>query len=361
MKQFNVELGERSYPIFIGNCFEQRELFQQYIQNREVVIVTNETIAPIYLSSVKDLLSAEDRLIDDIILPDGEAYKTLDTVNRVFTHLLEKNYSRKMALVALGGGVIGDMTGFAAACYQRGVDFYQIPTTLLSQVDSSVGGKTGVNHTLGKNMIGAFKQPKAVFIDPITLKTLPEKEFSAGFAEVIKHGVIQDADYFRYLEDNLDKIFQQDSDALIDIIARSCEIKSEVVSKDETEQGIRAILNLGHTFGHAIETVMGYGNWLHGEAVATGIVMAADMSQRMGLIDETDVERIKSLIRRSNLPVDAPASMTTEQFKTAMMRDKKVDAGTLRLVLIRALGDAFVSADFPPETFESTLNTFSKS
>lgn len=360
MKQFNVELGERSYPIFVGPCFEQPELFNQTIQNREVVIVTNETIAPLYLDAIKKLLEGENRRVDSVILPDGEAHKTLDTVNSIFTHLLQKNYSRKVGLVALGGGVIGDMTGFAAASYQRGVDFYQIPTTLLSQVDSSVGGKTGVNHPLGKNMIGAFKQPKAVFIDPNTLRTLPEKEFAAGFAEVIKHGVIQDADYFHFLESNLDRILNLDSSALIDVISRSCEIKSNVVSQDETEQGIRAILNLGHTFGHAIETTMGYGQWLHGEAVATGIVMAADMSQRLGYIDQPTVERVKRLIAASGLPVTAPESMTVEQFKTAMMRDKKVDAGTLRLVLIEQLGKAFVTADFSTDALEETLQAFVK-
>lgn len=358
MKTFSVDLDERSYPIYVGSCFQSPELFSNAIPHSEVLIVTNETVAPLYLETLATMLGKEGRRLESVVLPDGEQYKTLETVNQIFTHLLEHNFSRKVALVALGGGVVGDMTGFAAASYQRGVDFYQIPTTLLSQVDSSVGGKTGVNHPLGKNMIGAFKQPKAVFIDPATLSTLPSNEFSAGFAEVIKHAVIQSIDYLDYLETHLDDIFALKEDVLIEVIAKSCEIKSRVVSLDETEQGIRAILNLGHTFGHAIETTMGYGQWLHGEAVATGIVMAAVMSEKLGYIQAADVDRIRHLIERSNLPVTAPDSMTLEQFQVAMLRDKKVDAGTLRLVLIRAIGDAFVTADFSKETLVDTLKEF---
>ncbi|WP_196156873.1 3-dehydroquinate synthase [Reinekea sp. G2M2-21] len=358
MKIIPVELGSRSYPIYIGNCLNDRSLFDTTIQNREVVIVTNETIAPLYLSKVQDLLANERRIVHSVVLPDGESFKTLDTVNRIFSFLLEKNISRKVGLVALGGGVIGDMTGFAAASYQRGVDFYQIPTTLLSQVDSSVGGKTGVNHPLGKNMIGAFKQPLAVFIDPSTLRTLPAREFSAGFAEVMKHGIIQDADYFEFLESNLEQIFNLDDEILVSVIARSCEIKADVVSKDETEQGLRATLNLGHTFGHAIETTLGYGEWLHGEAVGVGMVMAADLSHRLGLVGESDVDRIGALVKKAKLPVTVPSSMTSAQFMTAMARDKKVDAGTLRLILLRGLGQGFVTGDFDQAKLSETLAAF---
>ncbi len=358
MKIIPVELGFRSYPIYIGNCLNDHALFDTTIQNKEVVIVTNETIAPLYLSKVQELLTNERRIVHSLVLPDGESFKTLETVNRIFSFLLEKNISRKVGLVALGGGVIGDMTGFAAASYQRGVDFYQIPTTLLSQVDSSVGGKTGVNHPLGKNMIGAFKQPLAVFIDPSTLSTLPTREFSAGFAEVMKHGIIQDADYFEFLESHIEQIFNLNDEILVSVIARSCEIKADVVSKDETEQGLRATLNLGHTFGHAIETTLGYGEWLHGEAVGVGMVMAADLSHRLGLVGKSDVDRISALVKKAKLPVAVPSSMTSAQFMTAMARDKKVDAGTLRLILLRGLGQGFVSADFDQAKLSETLAAF---
>lgn len=361
MKTLHVDLGDRSYPIYIGECLSDSDLFQQTVTNNEIVIVTNETIAPLYLESVKSLLKTDNNQVFEVILPDGESFKTLETVNQIFTFLLENSLSRKVGLVALGGGVVGDMTGFAAASYQRGVDFYQIPTTLLSQVDSSVGGKTGVNHPLGKNMIGAFKQPQAVFIDPSTLKTLPMSEFRAGFAEVLKHGIIQDEDYFQYLEANLNSIFALDESSLTHVILGSCQTKSSVVAQDETEQGIRAILNLGHTFGHAIETTMGYGTWLHGEAVAAGIVMAADLSKRMGLITAEESQRIRNLVEEAGLPLSVPSEMTVESFKAAMFRDKKVEAGTLRLVLIRSLGDAFVTADFSHELFEQTLVDFCQS
>lgn len=357
MKEFTVNLGDRSYPIYIGPCLKQ-QMIGQVIPNAEVVIVTNETVAPLYLESVSAQLVRDNRRVGHLVLPDGEAFKTLDTVDRIFSYLLEERFSRKVALIALGGGVIGDMTGFAAASYQRGVDFYQVPTTLLSQVDSSVGGKTGVNHPLGKNMIGAFKQPKAVFIDPGTLTTLPTREFAAGFAEVIKHGVIQSADYFAQLEKDREAIFRLEPELLSQIIETSCRIKSDVVAKDETEQGIRAILNFGHTFGHAIETTVGYGQWLHGEAVAAGMVMAADLSSRIGLLSQVDAGRIRRLIEDAGLPATAPASMTSEQFMSAMMRDKKVDAGALRLVLVQTLGDAIVTSDFPEEKLSETLAAF---
>lgn len=358
MKTIQVDLGDRSYPIYIGPCLTH-EILGESISNTEVVLVTNETIAPLYLDTILNALKTENRKLGQVVLPDGEAYKTLETVNSIFSYLLENNYSRKVALVALGGGVIGDMTGFAAASYQRGVDFYQIPTTLLSQVDSSVGGKTGVNHVLGKNMIGAFKQPKAVFIDPATLETLPKRELSAGFAEVVKHGVIADADYFQALERDVEAIFELDPDVLARTIARSCELKAEVVAKDETEQGIRAILNFGHTFGHAIETTMGYGQWLHGEAVAAGMMMAADLSKRLGWISDDDVGRLEKLLIEAQLPV-MPPSMSYHQFISAMMRDKKVDAGALRLVLTHRLGQASVTGDFPQSKLDETLKRFSK-
>ncbi len=358
MKTLTVDLGERSYSIHIGNCLNQADLILETVPNQEIVIVTNETIAPLYLDKVLNIFETAGRKVESVILKDGESYKTFNAVNDIITQLLTHNISRKVALIALGGGVVGDITGFAAASYQRGVDFVQIPTTLLSQVDSSVGGKTGVNHPLGKNMIGAFKQPLAVFIDPTTLQTLPVKELSAGFAEVIKHGAIQDADYFASLEENLDSILALEESAIVDVIYRSCQIKASVVAQDETEQGIRAILNLGHTFGHAVETTLGYGEWLHGEAVGLGLVMAADLSVRLGLISDDFAKRITDLVGRSNLPTKAPATMTVENFKTAMYRDKKVDAGALRLVLLRELGDAYVTADFDLQKLDETLSHF---
>ncbi len=358
MKSYQVELGDRSYPIYIGPCLSDQSLLQATLRQQEILIVTNDTIAPLYLQRVMAPLRANGKKVAAVILPDGEQYKNLASLNLIFDELLAHNFSRKAVLVALGGGVVGDMTGFAAASYQRGVDFVQIPTTLLSQVDSSVGGKTGVNHALGKNMIGAFKQPLAVFIDPSTLLTLPENEFAAGFAEVIKHGVIQGVDYFTLLETRLAEIFALDMVALTDVISGSCAIKAHVVAQDETEQGLRAILNFGHTFGHAIETTMGYGQWLHGEAVAVGMVMATDMSARLGLIEPVLAERIIRLIEQSGLPIRVPDEMTVESFMTAIYRDKKVDAGTLRLVLVRALGDGFLTAEFDPAVLKDTLARF---
>jgi 3-dehydroquinate synthase len=358
MKTLHVDLAERSYPIYIGSCLANTDLIVETIPHQEVLIVSNETVAPLYLDKIEKPLLDAGKRVESVVLPDGEKYKTLDTVNKIFDVLLEGTFSRKVVLVALGGGVIGDMTGFAAASYQRGVDFVQVPTTLLSQVDSSVGGKTGVNHPLGKNMIGAFKQPLAVLIDPSTLSTLPDREFSAGFAEVIKHGVIQDKSYLEYLEQNIDDIFSQDLVALSEVILGSCQIKRSVIEQDETEQNIRAILNLGHTFGHAIETTMGYGVWLHGEAVAVGMLMAADLSARMGNIEYSDVERIKNLLVASSLPVSVPDKMTPENFLAAMYRDKKVDAGALRLVLILAMGKAEVTGQFDTALLNETLQSF---
>lgn len=357
MRTLTVDLGERSYPIYIGPCLHNEHLFNTLLPHREIAIVTNETVAPIYLSQISSLFGADKKVIT-ITLPDGEKYKNLQTLNLIFDQLLENNFSRQCALIALGGGVIGDMTGFAAAAYQRGVDFVQVPTTLLSQVDSSVGGKTGVNHLLGKNMIGAFKQPLAVFIDPETLNSLPKAELAAGMAEVIKHGVIQDESYLKFIETNLADILSLNVDAMADVIEGSCRIKSRVVASDETEKGLRAILNLGHTFGHAIETCMGYGNWLHGEAVAVGMLMALDLSERSGFILSKETERLRSLLERTGLPTTVPEEMTEQMFLSAMYRDKKADAGQLKLVLIKSLGEAFVTKDFSKELLQETLVAF---
>ena len=313
MKQLTVALGDRSYPIFIGKgLLDNPDLVAPYVVGRQVMIVTNDTIAPLYLDRVKAMFSAYD--VSVTVLPDGEKYKNLDTLNKIFDQLLEQKHTRRTTLVALGGGVIGDMTGFAAASYQRGVDFIQIPTTLLSQVDSSVGGKTGVNHPLGKNMIGAFHQPKAVIIDIETLNTLEKKEISAGIAEVVKYGLIRDSAFFDWLEINIDKLYSLEPETVAYAIDVSCRCKASVVSEDEKEGGVRAILNLGHTFGHAIETHMGYGEWLHGEAVATGMVMAADLSFRQGWLTQNDVTRIVALLKKAKLPVSSPEGISVERF-----------------------------------------------
>jgi len=282
-----VNLGEqRSYPIFIGqDILSQQQYLLPYIVGRHVCIVTNETIAPLYLEKVLELFADSDHLVDTVVLPDGESYKTLDTIDIIYDKLLEKRHNRNTTLIALGGGVVGDMTGYAAATYQRGVNFIQIPTTVLSQVDSSVGGKTGVNHPLGKNMIGAFHQPQCVLIDTNVLNTLPERELSAGIAEIVKYGLIADLNFYDWIEANMPLLMQLDSAAITEAIARSCQNKADVVAKDEREGGIRAILNLGHTFGHAIETAQGYGVWLHGEAVAAGMVVALELSDILGEIE----------------------------------------------------------------------------
>lgn len=354
MKTLTVDLGERSYPIFIGqNLLLDPSLVAPYVKGQQVMIVTNETVAPLYLEQVKKLFAGFQ--VDEVILPDGEAYKNLDNLNLIFDALLSKRHNRTTTLVALGGGVVGDMTGFAAASYQRGVDFIQIPTTLLSQVDSSVGGKTGVNHALGKNMIGAFHQPNCVLIDVDSLNTLPANELAAGMAEVIKYGLICDLPFFDWLEANILALNNKDTESLIYAIETSCLNKARVVALDEREGGIRAILNLGHTFGHAIETDQGYGNWLHGEAVATGMLMAADLSARLGWITFTDVERISALLVKANLPIACPQGMSANRFKELMAVDKKVLDGKLRLVLLRAMGDAITTSDFALEHFEATL------
>jgi 3-dehydroquinate synthase len=354
MQCLNVDLGDRSYPIYIGaRLLDGPDLLAPHISGKRVCVVTDDTVAPLYLPALEAALAAYQ--ITRVVLPTGEAFKNWTTLQQVFDVLLEERHDRKTTLIALGGGVIGDMTGFAAACYQRGVSFIQIPTTLLSQVDSSVGGKTGINHPAGKNMIGAFYQPKAVLIDTNSLKTLPEREVSAGLAEIIKYGLIRDADFLEWLERNMAGLRALDSSLITEAIMRSCAIKAEVVAADEREGGVRAILNLGHTFGHAIETHEGYGAWLHGEAVGAGMVMALDLSARMGWIDAEQFVRGRRLISAAGLPVVPPESMTVEDFRRLMAVDKKVLDGQLRLVLLRAWGEATVTADFDAEALSACL------
>ena len=355
MQTLTVDLGDRSYPIHIGSgLLDQAGLIVPHLAQKRVVVVTNTTVAPLYLERLTATLAAAGVAAMPVVLPDGEAYKNWETLNLIFDALLTQRAERKTTLIALGGGVIGDMTGFAAACYQRGMPFIQIPTTLLSQVDSSVGGKTGINHPLGKNMIGAFYQPKLVLADTDTLKTLPPRELSAGLAEVIKYGLIRDADFLAWLEANMDKLRALDPAAITHAIFRSCEIKAQVVGQDEREGGIRAILNLGHTFGHAIETGMGYGNWLHGEAVAAGMVLAAQTSQRMGWLTEADVGRTRALIRAAGLPDVAP-DLGVATWLDYMGHDKKVEGGKLRFVLLKKLGEAVITADVPADVLTGVL------
>ena len=358
MNTLTVDLGERSYPIEIGQgLLAQPELLTRHISGRQVMIVSNTTVAPLYLDRVQASLQGFNT--ETVILPDGEQYKTLDTLNSIFTALLEQRFNRGCTLVALGGGVVGDITGFAAACYQRGVAFLQVPTTLLAQVDSSVGGKTGVNHALGKNMIGAFHQPGCVIIDTDSLDTLDDRQLAAGLAEVIKYGLIYDAGFFSWLEDNIAALQARDKQALAYAIERSCAIKAEIVAADERESGKRALLNLGHTFGHAIETGTGYGNWLHGEAVATGMLMAADLSARHGWLTREDVTRTEALLKQAALPTVPPATMSEQQFRDLMAVDKKAVDGGLRLVLMRSIGDAFVTADYEAGLLSETLTRVS--
>ncbi|WP_086479543.1 3-dehydroquinate synthase [Oceanospirillum sanctuarii] len=355
MQTLNVDLGDRSYPIHIGGgLISDLSLIAPHIRGRQVMIVSNTTVAPLYLEQLKTTL-ADQYQVAEVILPDGEAYKTLDSVNLIFDALLENRFNRTCTLIALGGGVIGDMTGFAAASYQRGVNFIQIPTTLLSQVDSSVGGKTGVNHPLGKNMIGAFWQPQLVLADTDTLQTLPERELAAGIAEVIKYGLIRDPEFFSWLENTIEPLKTKDTAALSEAIYRSCQNKADVVAQDELEGGVRATLNLGHTFGHAIETEQGYGQWLHGEAVATGMLMAADLSQREGWLTSEDCSRIKKLLEAFDLPVIPPADMSADTFIGHMLVDKKVLDGNLRLVLMESLGQAVVTDRFAEANLQQTL------
>lgn len=354
MRTLTVDLAERSYPIHIGaGILENPELFGPHLQSRKVAIVSNTTVAPLYLERVRNALRGHE--LTEIILPDGEAYKDWPTLQMIFDGLLKDRHDRKTTLIALGGGVTGDMTGFAAACYQRGVGFIQVPTTLLSQVDSSVGGKTGINHPLGKNMIGAFYQPKAVIIDTATLTTLPPRELAAGLAEVIKYGLICDADFLGWLERHIQDLNRLEPEALTEAIERSCQAKARVVAEDERESGIRAILNLGHTFGHAIETEMGYGNWLHGEAVAAGTVMALHMSQQLGWITDEAFRRAVALLKQAKLPVVPPACMQAADFLRHMAVDKKALDGQIRLVLLERIGEALVTADYPAALLAAVL------
>lgn len=343
MERIVVTLGERSYPITIASgLFNEPASFLPLKSGEQVMLVTNETLAPLYLDKVRGVLEQAGVNVDSVILPDGEQYKSLAVLNTVFTALLQKPHGRDTTLVALGGGVVGDLTGFAAASYQRGVRFIQVPTTLLSQVDSSVGGKTAVNHPLGKNMIGAFYQPASVVVDLDCLKTLPPRELASGLAEVIKYGIILDGAFFNWLEENLDALLRLDGPAMAYCIRRCCELKAEVVAADERETGLRALLNLGHTFGHAIEAEMGYGNWLHGEAVAAGMVMAARTSERLGQFSSAETQRIITLLTRAGLPVNGPREMSAQAYLPHMLRDKKVLAGEMRLILPLAIGKSEV-------------------
>jgi 3-dehydroquinate synthase len=354
MNTLVVDLGDRSYPIKIGRqLFTNPALLTEHIHGRQVMLVSNTTVAPLYLDVVSGMLA--DFNLKNVILPDGEEYKTLDTLNTIFTALLENRFNRGCTLIALGGGVVGDITGFAAASYQRGVAFVQIPTTLLAQVDSSVGGKTGVNHPLGKNMIGAFHQPNCVLIDTDTLDTLDDRQLAAGLAEVIKYGLIKDGDFFSWLEQNMSALKARDKQALAYAIERSCALKAAIVAADERESGQRALLNLGHTFGHAIETGTGYGNWLHGEAVAAGMLMAADLSARHGWLSSNAVQRTEALLRQAGLPTSPPAEMAADRFMELMAVDKKVVDGGLRLVLLKDIGDALVTSDFRQDLLTATL------
>lgn len=345
MKQLQVSLGERSYPIFIGRDLlgSQSLDWPAFVRGNQACVVSNDRVAPLYMHAVKQELAG--KRLSEVVLPDGEVHKSLAVVSTVFDRLLEDNHNRSTTLVALGGGVVGDMCGFAAACYQRGVDFVQLPTTLLAMVDSSVGGKTGVNHPLGKNMIGAFHQPACVVADLSLLDSLPDREYAAGVAEVIKYGLICDAPFFAWLEANIDALMDRDGDALAEAVYRSCENKAKVVAEDEREGGRRAILNLGHTFGHAIETAEGYGQWLHGEAVAAGMSLAMALSVELDYLPAEVLQRGNALMLRAGLPIAPPSAMTVEQFLELMGRDKKVIDGRLRLVLLKGLGEAVVSEE----------------
>ena len=355
MQTLNVALGDRAYPIHIGRGLLARaDLILPHLKTKRVAIVTNDVVGPLYLDRLRATLEAAGVRVSAVVLPDGEANKDWQTLNLIFDMLLAERCERSTTLVALGGGVVGDMGGFAAACYQRGMPFIQIPTTLLAQVDSSVGGKTAINHPLGKNMIGAFYQPKLVLADIDTLATLPDRELAAGLAEVIKYGLIRDPVFLDWLEANLDALVARDPAALAYAIERSCRNKAEVVAADETEQGERALLNLGHTFGHAIETGLGYGEWLHGEAVAAGTMMAAELSRRLGWLQDDDIERIATLFARAHLPVWGP-KLGVSRYLELMAHDKKVEAGKLRLVLLREVGRAVIHGEATPDDIATAI------
>lgn len=356
MQTINVELGARSYPVYIGAGLLQRaDLLAPHVNGEQVAVVTNDTVAPLYLNALAAALPAIRRV--DIVLPDGEEYKSVAVWSGIFDRLLQAHCDRRTTLIALGGGVIGDIAGFAAACYQRGVPLIQAPTTLLAQVDSSVGGKTAVNHPLGKNMIGAFYQPRAVIIDTDTLRTLPDRELRAGVAEIIKYGLIRDAEFFFWLEQNLSQVLSRDATALAHAISRSCRNKAEVVADDERESGPRAVLNFGHTFGHAIETGLGYGQWLHGEAVAAGMAVAAEVSRRLGWLSRADCDRIEAIIAAAGLPVHIPAVLDEIRLREVMSVDKKANAGRLRFVLLEGIGRATVTADVPAALLDEAMRS----
>ncbi|MBC8494261.1 MAG: 3-dehydroquinate synthase [Candidatus Thioglobus sp.] len=360
MKTLNLDLGEKSYPIYIGQeLLNQAQLLTRHITGKQVMIVTNTTVAPLYLAKVKSLLASF--TVAEVILPDGEQYKTLETVNLIFDALLENRFDRSCTLIALGGGVVGDMTGYASASYQRGVNFIQIPTTLLSQVDSSVGGKTGVNHPLGKNMIGAFHQPKCVVIDVDTLDTLDDRQYSAGMAEVIKYGLLGNADFLDYLQNNMANLMARDKVLIIQSVYQSCFDKAEIVAQDELESGKRALLNLGHTFGHAIENTLGYGVFLHGEAISVGMLMAAELSHRLGDLTTQEVLQVKDLLEKSNLPISVNGKISALEFLSAMRVDKKVIDGRIRLILMKKLGQSYITDNYKKEQLEQVIGDFCES
>ncbi|WP_414450495.1 3-dehydroquinate synthase [Burkholderia sp. 22PA0099] len=350
----NVDLGDRAYPIHIGDGLIGRtELFAPHIKGASVTIVTNTTVDPLYGDALRAALAPLGKQVETVVLPDGEAYKHWETLNLIFDGLLGSRADRKTTLIALGGGVVGDMTGFAAACYMRGVPFIQVPTTLLSQVDSSVGGKTGINHPLGKNMIGAFYQPQAVIADIGALRTLPERELAAGIAEVIKTGAIADPAFFDWIEADIEALNRREPAALTEAVKRSCEIKAGVVAADEREGGLRAILNFGHTFGHAIEAGLGYGEWLHGEAVGCGMVMAADLSVRLGRLDDASRQRLNRVIAAAHLPVRAP-DLGAARYVEMMQVDKKAEAGAIKFIVLERLGAASITSA-PDDLVQATL------
>ena len=357
MHTLHLDLGARSYPIYIGReLLRSGELLRRHIGGRQAAIISSETVAPLYAERVKDSLGDLD-LVTEIVLPDGEAYKTQRTLSVIYDRLLEEGHHRSTTLIALGGGVVGDVAGFAAASYQRGVNFIQLPTTLLSQVDSSVGGKTGINHALGKNMIGAFWQPAAVLIDIDTLHSLPPRELSAGLAEVIKYGLIADEPFYRWLKEHVSQLRALEEGPIAEAIERSCSNKARVVAADEREGGMRAILNFGHTFGHAIESAQGYGTWLHGEAVAVGMVLATKLSIAERGLPAQELEPLVGLLQQAGLPVEPPPDMTAEEFLTYMARDKKVIDGRLRLVLLDAIGSASVTDGIHSDTLRTFLDS----
>ena len=357
MKRIEIDLGERSYPIYIGDeVINLADIFQRHTRGKQVMLVSNETVAPMYMDSVVRHYAGS--IVRSMVLPDGEQYKSLGSLERIIACLLENKFSRNCCLVALGGGVVGDVTGFAAACYQRGVDFIQVPTTLLAQVDSSVGGKTAVNHALGKNMIGAFHQPVAVIADTGILRSLPQRQLIAGMAEIIKYGLIRDADFFDWLDDNIEVLLNRDPDALAWAIERSCINKVRVVEADERESGLRAILNFGHTFAHAIETALEYKDWLHGEAVACGMFMAIELSHASGWLSAQDVAKTRQILERTGLPIRLPAGITSERMLELMQVDKKARDGKIHLVLLKQIGEAVVASDYDKDKLLEMVNNF---